>query len=84
MARYIRKLTHISSAGPTEERGFGIWAGYDIAGVEDDLSATGLIKVEGWSDDDLAARGVTSFLRVDPENAALYEKLGIGRISGSR
>lgn len=76
MARYIKKLTRLGSAGPTEERGFAIWAGYDLVGVEDDLSAIGLLKAD---DDEIAARGITTFLRVEPEDEAMYAKLGIER-----
>jgi hypothetical protein len=79
MARYIKRFKSLSSAGPTEERGFAIWAGYDIVGVDADLSAQGLLNVEGWSDEELAARGVIAFLRVEPADAALYAKLGIER-----
>ena len=79
MSRYIKKFKSLPSAGPTEERGFAIWAGYDIVGVEADLSARGLLKVDGWSDEELAARGVTTFLRVERDDAALYAKLGIER-----
>ena len=79
MSRYIKKFKVLPSAGPTEERGFAIWAGYDIVGVDADPSAQGLLKVDGWSDDELAARGVTMFLRVEPGDAALYAKLGIER-----
>jgi hypothetical protein len=79
VARYIKKFTRIGSAGPSEERGFGIWAGYDIVGVEDDLTAQGLLNVDAWTDDEIAARGVTTFLRVEPGDEATYAKLGIGR-----
>lgn len=79
MGRYIKKFTRIGSAGPTEERGFAIWAGYDIVGVEDDLSAAGLLKIDGWSEDEIAARGITTFLRVEPDDEATYAKLGIAR-----
>ena len=81
MARYIKKFTRLGSAGPTEERGFAIWAGYDIVGVEGDLSACGLLDVDGWSDEELAARGVVTFLRVEPDDEATYAKLGIERKS---
>ena len=76
MARYIKKFTRIGSAGPTEERGFAIWAGYDIVGVEDDLSAYGLLKVADHEDE---ARLVTTFVRVEPGDDAMYAKLGIAR-----
>ena len=79
MARYIKKFTRIGSAGPTEERGFAIWAGYDIVGVEDDLSAHGLLKVDEWSDEAIAARGIATFLRVEPDDEATYAKLGSER-----
>ena len=76
MARYLKKFTRIGSAGPTEERGFAIWAGYDIVGVEADLSAYGLLKAD---DHESEARGVTTFVRVEPDDDALYAKLGIER-----
>ena len=79
MARYIKKFTRIGSAGPTEERGFAIWAGYDIVGVDEDLTAYGLLNVDGWADDEIRARGVTACLRVEPEDDATYAKLGIER-----
>ena len=81
MSRYIKKFTRLGSAGPTEERGFAIWVGYDIVGVDDDLSALGLINVDGWSEDEIAARGVAGFTRVEPDDAATYAKLGIERKS---
>jgi hypothetical protein len=73
VARYIKKFTRVGSIGPNEERGFGIWVGYDIAGVDDDLSGDGLIRVDDWTDAQLAERGVVTFTRVEPE------KLGIRR-----
>lgn len=79
MGRYIKRFTRIGSAGPTEERGFAIWAGYDIVGVERDLGAQGLIAVDDWSDAEVAARGIARFLRVEPEDEATYAKLGIER-----
>ncbi|HEY0139661.1 MAG TPA: hypothetical protein VGF48_02135 [Thermoanaerobaculia bacterium] len=81
MARYIRKLPPLGSLGPTEERGFAVWAGYDIVGVEDDLSYAGLELADRFSEEELAARRVTTFIRVGPGDTALYEKLGIRRKS---
>ncbi|HJQ37960.1 MAG TPA: hypothetical protein VKB93_12550 [Thermoanaerobaculia bacterium] len=71
MGRYIKRLTRVGSLGPTEERGFGIWVGYELAGINDDLSAHGLIRVDDWTDEQLAERGVVTFLSIEPE------KLGI-------
>ena len=80
MARYIKKFGRIGYAlGPSEERGFAMWAGYDIEGVDADLTHAGLIKVDGWTDEQLAERGVTSFTRVEPGDRELYEKLGLER-----
>lgn len=82
MARYIKKFTHIGSVGPTEERGFAIWAGYDIVGVEADLTEVGLVRVDDWSEREIAARGVTTFVHVDPDDESTYRKLGIPRRTG--
>jgi hypothetical protein len=79
MARYIKKFKSMLSAGPTEERGFAIWAGYDIVGVDEDLSPLGLVKVEGWSEQEIAERGVATFLRVEPDDEATYARLGLER-----
>ncbi len=80
MSRYIKKFGRIGQAlGPSEERGFAMWAGYDIVGVDGDLSAAGLIKVDGWADDEIAKYGVTTFVRVEPDDIETYGKLGIQR-----
>ena len=80
MARYIKNLARVvHSLGPTEERGAAMWVGYDIAGVDDDLARAGLLRADEMSDEELAKRGVTSFTRVAPDDAAMYEKLGIER-----
>ena len=76
MARYLKKFTRLGSAGPTEERGFAIGAGYDIGGVDEDLSAFGLLKAD---EHESKARGVATFVRVEPDDDAMYAKLGIGR-----
>ena len=80
MARYIKRFPRIGHAlGPSEERGFELWVGYDIDGVDDDLTAAGLLNVEGWTEAELARYGVTTFMPVAPDDVATYEKLGIGR-----
>ncbi len=59
------------SMGPTEERGAALWVGYDLDGVDDDLTHLGLLKV----DDDTAARhGVTTFSAADPETLGIPRK----------
>ena len=73
MGRYIKKFRTTGSLGPTEELGVPMWVGYELAGIDEDLSKFGLIRVDGWSAEELAARGVKGFTVVDPE------RLGIGR-----
>ena len=77
MSRYIKKFKSTTALGPTEERGFALWVGYDIEGVSNDLSSAGLMKVDDWSEEMLRERGITSFTRVEPGDSATYEKLGI-------
>ncbi len=80
MSRYIKKFGRIGQAlGPSEERGFAMWAGYDIVGTDGDLSGAGLINVEGWSGEQLAAYGVTTFARVERDDVETRRKLGIER-----
>jgi hypothetical protein len=71
MSRYIKRFKSTIALGPTEERGFPLWVGYDIEGVSGDLSDAGLVNVDDWSEEMLRERGVTTFTRVTPE------KLGI-------
>jgi len=75
MSRYIKKFKSTTALGPTEERGFALWVGYDIEGVDHDLA--GFVNVDGWSQDQLAEYGVTTFTRVPAEDASLRRKLGI-------
>jgi hypothetical protein len=79
MSRYIKKFKSTTALGPTEERGVPLWAGYDIEGVDDDLSNAGLVKADDLTDDELRQRGVTSFARIAAGDQAMYEKLGIAR-----
>jgi len=74
MGRYIKKVTRVGSIGPNEERGFGIWVGYDIAGVEDDLSEQGLVRVDDWTDAQLKERGVVTFMSIEPEKLGIQRK----------
>ena len=79
MSRYIKKFKRVGSMGPTEERGFAVWVGYDLAGVDDDLSEFGLIKVEDWPEERIAEHGVVAFARVEHGDEAMYVKLGVRR-----
>lgn len=81
MSRYIKKFKRVGSIGPTEERGFAVWAGYDLVGVDGDLSDLGLISVEGWPEARIAEHGIATFARVEPDDEATYAKLGLRRQS---
>ena len=68
VARYIKNVRRQSmSMGPTEERGAALWVGYDLDGVDGDLTHLGLLKVD---DDEAAPRGVTTFVKTDLETLA--------------
>jgi hypothetical protein len=70
MARYLKKFTRVGSIGPNEERGFGMWIGYDIVGVDEDLSEHGLIRVE----DAPPGHGVTTFTPIEPERLGIQRR----------
>ena len=73
MSRYIKNVARVaSSLGPSEERGYAMWVGYDIVGIDADLSPLGLLKADEAGD-----RGVTHFTVVEPDDVAMYEKLGL-------
>lgn len=72
MARYIRKFSRIGhSLGPSEERGFAMWVGFDIADAEGDLSAHGYTNVDRWSDEQLASYNIATFKRTTREQLGL-------------
>ena len=76
MSRYVKKFKSTTALGPTEERGFALWVGYDIEGVSGDVS--GLVNVDDWSEERLREIGVTTFTRVEIGDVAMRGKLGIG------
>jgi hypothetical protein len=78
MSRYVKKFKSTTALGPTEERGFALWVGYEIEGIDDDLSYAGLVKVDHWSEEKLREHGVTTFTRVELGYTAMRAKLGIG------
>ena len=79
MSRYIKKFRSTIALGPTEERGVPLWVGYDLEGVNDDLSDAGLMRADDLTGEELRERGVTTFTRVAAGDQAMYEKLGIAR-----
>jgi hypothetical protein len=71
MSRYIKNVARVaSSLGPSEERGYAMWVGYDIVGVDEDLSHLGLLQADDGND-----RGVTTFTIVERDDAEMYAKL---------
>ncbi len=83
MSRYIKKFKSTTALGPTEERGVAMWAGYDIQGVDGDLSHAGLVNVDHWSEELLRERGVVSFTRVTQNDQKLRTILGITEKPGT-
>ena len=79
VGRYIKRHKRIGSIGPNEERGFGLWAGYDLEGIDADLSAYGLINVDSWPEDRIAEHGVAVFMRVEAGDEETYARLGIAK-----
>jgi hypothetical protein len=79
MSRYIKKFRSTTALGPTEERGVPLWVGYDIEGVDDDLSYAGFVNADDMTADELRERGVIAFTRIAAGDRAMYEKLGIAR-----
>jgi hypothetical protein len=78
MSRYIRKVGRVGLAlGPSEERGFSMWVGYDIEDATGDLSALGLTNVDDWTGERLAELGVAGFLAVRRDDRDLRRKLGL-------
>lgn len=78
MARYIKRFARVGhSLGPSEERGFALWVGYDIEGASGDLSHVGLTAADGLSPEELHERGVTSFVHVGADDEELRSKLGL-------
>jgi hypothetical protein len=75
MSRYIKKFKSTTALGPTEERGFALWVGYEIEGVDGSLS--GFVNVDDWSGEKLRELGVTTFTRVDIGDVVTRGKLGI-------
>jgi hypothetical protein len=76
MSRYIKKFKSTTALGPTEERGFALWVGYEIEGVDGEVS--GLVNVDDWGEEELRELRVTGFTRVEIEDVAMRTKLGIG------
>jgi hypothetical protein len=77
MARYIKKFKSTLALGPTEERGFALWVGYQIEGISGDQTAAGLVNVDDWSEDQLRERGVSSFTIVTLNDHAILNALGL-------
>lgn len=61
-----------------------MWAGYDIVGVDDDLSAFGLTRVDDWPEEELSRYGIAAFARVEPDDEETYGKLGISHRNDER
>lgn len=68
MPRYIRKFARLGhSLGPSEERGFQLWVGYDVDGLVEGAEDLGLIRVDDWTEERLGEVGVAAFKKVTVE-----------------
>ena len=68
MTRYVRRFSRIGhSLGPSEERGFELWAGYEIDRLDGDPAEYGLADASMMSSDELARLGVVTFRRATEE-----------------
>ncbi|MCU1244749.1 MAG: hypothetical protein JWN02_659 [Acidobacteria bacterium] len=75
MGLYIKKFSRIGFAlGPSEERGFVMWVGYDVLGVSGDLSAYDLVSVDGWTAGRLAEYNVVTFKQVTPRQLGIEDE----------
>jgi hypothetical protein len=75
VGRYIKRFARVGhSLGPSEERGFALWVGYDIAGVTEDLSGQGFIRVDGWTDEQIARYDVVTFKPVTAADLGIERK----------
>jgi hypothetical protein len=78
MARYVRKFGRIGHAlGPSEERGFALWVGYDIESPPADPAHLGFIAVDDWPQEKIDELGVKSFVIVRAHDQDLRRKLGL-------
>jgi hypothetical protein len=78
MARYVRKFGRIGHAlGPSEERGFALWVGYDIESPPADSAQLGFIPVDGWPQEKIDELGVKSFVVVRAGDIEMRRKLGL-------
>lgn len=78
MGRYVKQFRRVGmSLGPSEERGFAMWVGYEIPDHDDDLSALGLTCIDTWPDEEVEKLGVATFVLVAPTDVDLRRKLGM-------
>lgn len=77
MARYIKRFNKRVglSLGPSEERHFELWVGFDIEGTDRDLTHVGLIRVDDEAI--VAEHRVDAFKFVGLDDHELRRKLGI-------
>ncbi len=80
MGRYVKQFRRRvgMALGPSEERNFTMWVGYELRGVEKDLSDHGLFRVDSLSDEEVAERyAVHQFRTVNEDETEIYRFLGL-------
>lgn len=81
MGRYLKRFGRVGmSLGPSEERQFSMWIGYELIAVEDDLTSYGFQRVDDWSDERLSELGIDSFVRLTRHDADQLHKLGLDHL----
>lgn len=75
MARYVRRFSRIGhSLGPSEERGFELWAGFEIEQLDGDPADYCLLDASSMSAEDLARLDVVTFRQVTEEELRSWKK----------
>ena len=78
MTRYVRKVTALVPAPTPAQDTHEVWVGYDFPWlVDEDLSAVGLVRADGFSDEQLLDHGIRAFDTVDKSNGTTLRLLGI-------
>jgi hypothetical protein len=78
MHRYIRKFGRVGlSLGPSEERRFEMWVGYELPFPPQELESRGFVCVDEWPAEKLVEYEIDSFTPVSATNIALQRSLGI-------
>jgi hypothetical protein len=78
MHRYIRKFGRVGmSLGPSEERRFEMWVGYELPFEPSRVENRGFVCVDDWPAEKLAEHEIDHFTTVKESDHSLQRSLGI-------